>query len=430
MKMNISDSLYELAFAFRKSKIWTKLHDAQIFAVRLSGGETAYCCVLGMGGELYALNVYVGEKQWNTYQKLLKKPQNDEETDNPGIILIQDCLQCAFDNKDELTEEELTGVYAYAKAHQLNLRGKFAFPQFIRYRPHCEPATITEAKEEQILKETLLAVLELAGCSGTAKAACVPSEIPYLLTPEILQEEGHEPATVVPLRESNGTWTTAPLPPDRNACYEIPVFSGKQGEEIKKMKKKGTCQAGITYLPASWDFSNTGVHSFPALFVMVSDNTGKVSYIFQSTYPIKADSMLRIGVEDYVREAGAPAKILVPDEESAAFLSDFSKETGISVKIQTGLKKFEKAAQETIGKMMETSGADGESDGKIPLAGEELENSEKLQSIIAFLNDADDEDLDTLPLTMLGAFDLFSTTGLLPKKTVEKLHRYLEKRSK
>lgn len=45
-------------------------------------------------------------------------------------LLCQDCLQCVFESKDELSEEELEAARGYAHAHGIRLAGKCAYPYF------------------------------------------------------------------------------------------------------------------------------------------------------------------------------------------------------------------------------------------------------------------------------------------------------------
>ncbi|MDO4328515.1 MAG: hypothetical protein Q4C66_04165 [Lachnospiraceae bacterium] len=43
----ISDQLYTLAFAYKKTKLWETLRDTEIFAVRLSGGRIGFISIMG-----------------------------------------------------------------------------------------------------------------------------------------------------------------------------------------------------------------------------------------------------------------------------------------------------------------------------------------------------------------------------------------------
>ena len=55
-----SDKLFELAFIYKKTKLWKMLWDSEIFAVSLPNGEIGYCCVMGAIGEHGALALRTG----------------------------------------------------------------------------------------------------------------------------------------------------------------------------------------------------------------------------------------------------------------------------------------------------------------------------------------------------------------------------------
>ena len=50
-----TEKMFDLAFAYKKSKLWKRLYDSELFAVRLPNGKTGYCSVMGMLGEHNAL---------------------------------------------------------------------------------------------------------------------------------------------------------------------------------------------------------------------------------------------------------------------------------------------------------------------------------------------------------------------------------------
>ena len=64
------ETLYRLAFAYKKTKLWKKLSDGQLFAVALSDGETGYCSVMGALGEHIALALYPGASGLRSYSML------------------------------------------------------------------------------------------------------------------------------------------------------------------------------------------------------------------------------------------------------------------------------------------------------------------------------------------------------------------------
>ena len=52
--MILTDSMLDAAFRFRETEAWKTLDDSNVFAVRLSDGQTVYCSIMGNGGEPFA----------------------------------------------------------------------------------------------------------------------------------------------------------------------------------------------------------------------------------------------------------------------------------------------------------------------------------------------------------------------------------------
>lgn len=103
----ISDKLYQLAFEYKKTKLWKILWDTQVFAVKLSDGNMGYISIMGMAGEHCALALYIGADGLDSFRTIAKAnqfmmaPMEFQES-----LLQQNCLQCVFEGKDVLSEEE------------------------------------------------------------------------------------------------------------------------------------------------------------------------------------------------------------------------------------------------------------------------------------------------------------------------------------
>ncbi len=123
-----TEKMYELAFQYRTKRLWTKLYDTELFAVRLTDGEIGYCTVMGMLGEHIALGLYVGAREFECLRQLLC-----------GEVIIrggepeitQECLQCSFEKKDFLDADELEAARAYARASGRRSCGYNAYPKFV-----------------------------------------------------------------------------------------------------------------------------------------------------------------------------------------------------------------------------------------------------------------------------------------------------------
>ena len=67
--MIITNEMLEVAFRFRNICLWKKLTDSDVFAFRLSDGETGYCSVMGNASEYFSPGFYRGAKGFSTYLK-------------------------------------------------------------------------------------------------------------------------------------------------------------------------------------------------------------------------------------------------------------------------------------------------------------------------------------------------------------------------
>ena len=97
--------LYDLALAFKKVKLWQKLMDSQLFAVRHSDGTTGYCCVMGMLGEHCALAVYPGEAGLNSCRKMFIDDPDLDVFDKHELNFSQDCVMVSYQLKGALPED-------------------------------------------------------------------------------------------------------------------------------------------------------------------------------------------------------------------------------------------------------------------------------------------------------------------------------------
>ena len=64
-----SDNLYELAFRYKKTKLWKHLTDTQVFAVK-TDKETLFISVMGGLNEHIALAVYPEDEFYSYYNFL------------------------------------------------------------------------------------------------------------------------------------------------------------------------------------------------------------------------------------------------------------------------------------------------------------------------------------------------------------------------
>lgn len=111
----IPDSLYALALAYKKTKLWKLLWDSQLFAVKMADGEIGYCCVMGMNGEHTALAVYVGQDGIDSYRNIANG-ENFDVCDADGNaeptfqshekMMSQNCIQCSLADTEPCDDDK------------------------------------------------------------------------------------------------------------------------------------------------------------------------------------------------------------------------------------------------------------------------------------------------------------------------------------
>ena len=157
-----SERLYDIALQYKKTKLWKQLLDSELFALKLSNGEIGYCSVMGDLGEHIALGLYIGSAALDSYRLLFEAEDVHSRIARHEMLLSQNCLQCSFENKDELSPGEIEEAQKYAKAHGIAFRGQKAFPQFKRYTPAHYPWFLKDETDAQLLYEAISAAVWVA----------------------------------------------------------------------------------------------------------------------------------------------------------------------------------------------------------------------------------------------------------------------------
>jgi hypothetical protein len=149
--------LYTAAVAFRDAAPWQWMWDGDVFGVQdAESGEIGYCCVMGRGGEHYALGVYLGSEGLEILWDMRREAHKEIE-DPIEIIATQLCLMASFEDRNQLRQRDLDLI----KTLGLKFRGRNQWPLFRSYRPGYEPWYLT-AEEARFLTACLQQSLDVA----------------------------------------------------------------------------------------------------------------------------------------------------------------------------------------------------------------------------------------------------------------------------
>jgi hypothetical protein len=274
----ISESLYDIAFQFKKAKLWNKMYDSQLFAVAHSDGMIGYCCAMGMMGEHLALAVYPGAAGMDSYRMMGKDRDEMSELETMETALSQNCVMLSFENKEELRPRELAEVRAYCAARGLSLRGRKAFPQFQRFRPHYFPWYVTDEADQTHLYEALEAGLEVSAKLDET----VPADLGFTEGPPF-----HRTIPLLRKENSGFAWETVPLPEPLPVVYPSAVLRDDIAlAKLAKSKKRGgewACDVFMHVDPMSAEEGADGMvvepedaPFYPYLLLIVDNKDGMV----------------------------------------------------------------------------------------------------------------------------------------------------------
>lgn len=255
------DRYYELAYAFRDTKIWKQLYEEELFAVKLpseDGGRIGYCSVMGRNGEHMSLAVYVGAEGFTSLRKLLAL--TEQETVGPADYLTQDCIQCSLEQRDQFPPQELDAVRAFCRKTDRPFRAPL--PKFTRFYPCCVPWEVTDEADWKAIETALLVLVKLSETirrDGKAALGLHPVAVGLegdSYVPEQLGLFGNVPTdgeVTVPLYSLvNGELRTEriPLPPYTEKSLAAPAEPDDAVmAKLKRKPKKGVYECEIIRLP-------------------------------------------------------------------------------------------------------------------------------------------------------------------------------------
>ncbi|MCI5844514.1 MAG: plasmid pRiA4b ORF-3 family protein [Oscillospiraceae bacterium] len=314
----IPDELLEASFQYKSDKLWKKLNDSDIFAVKLTDGQTGYCNVMGKLGECIALALYIGDEGFRSLKTVMNANYN---ADPFAVLISQNCLQLELTNKCDIPDDIAESVQKYAKEHNINLRGKNTYPNFPKFESYYTPWVITEQKDFQYLLEAVRAAHEVSDKLNNNRKISLgfdlgDSRIP-LLTPA---DNGYK-------------WTIITLPEVQPESFPAPemrndVLVGR----INKLKKHGTWEYRhfITSQPAPDEKRNLLI--YPSLVITAVPETSK-SWIIENSgfFPDEAENIVSAFAEKLLEYGLCPETILTHGERSIALLNDFCKKCGIKL---------------------------------------------------------------------------------------------------
>ena len=329
--------LYDLAYEFRNSKVWKQIFEAELFAVKLprkSAGENiAYCSLMGRGGEHMALAVYIGAEAFTSYRRIAAKGL-DYSPGNMSNLLVQDCIQCSIEQRDQFGPDELDELKAYCKKAGISFRAPF--PQFTRFYPYCVPWKVSETNDWSAMEASLSVITKLAGeLKKYGKSALGLRPIAVELHSEAYASEQLDlfddtiaDDVTIPLysiRDGNLVTERVPLPPYTERPLPAPTqFNDITMAKLMRKKQRGVYECELIRLPEPVD----GKPPYLPAMLLTVDGDGLVLHPAMSSKPMyDPDEM----INEFVSALGDayPKTIKVRTVETKSLLEEFCRRAKI-----------------------------------------------------------------------------------------------------
>ena len=329
--------VYEAAFSFKKTQLWKKLYDSQLFALRFADGGIGYCCVMGNAGRFTALAVYPGSEGLESYRRMSAADLDADEFDKHEIMLSQNCLMCSFESKDDLHPEALKNVKAYCAKNNISPRGANAYPNLIIHKPEMYPWPVKEEADIVRLSEALDAAVEVARRmqDASAKRLGFTEGLPYDRDIPLLEKQG----------DSYG-WSALPLPePQAEEDYPAPraIDELALGRVKHSKKKSGVwgCDVLLHNDPVSHDEEAIRMGKmpekapyFPRLMIIVDCDTGLlINMSLAKDTGDYAEEFAR-QVLDTAAKEGRPQTILVKRERALSLFAPLAEAMGTAIEFE------------------------------------------------------------------------------------------------
>lgn len=401
---NMKEKLYGAAFAYKKLKLWDRMWDSELFALRLSGDRTGYVSISSFDS-YPTVTLYIGEESLESFYAI-KELEEDFITLSlfqvDEIYMRRDCLECSFEGKDDLQEYEREEAKQYAKALGVKITGKRAYPYFLRYQPYLVSSHLRTEQEEEDLCEAI--------SGGIWIAQAWKKLSPQLAEGKLRNQKGEIPV----LKRQDAAWSLdwMALPERKKKEWPEPkVGNDISIARLKKIKKNGVYQCEIIHYPEPVQDDSEETPFFPATLLMVDASN---EYILPlpviRSYEKEFQGLLDALIHGMLENNICPAELLVKDERTYAFAKDLCGRLKIKLEQQENLDALENVEED----LYQTFGQS------------EAESQEQIIQLLEEMLKLDRQDLNHLPTLVKEQLRILLEQEVLPGPLKEKISQILD----
>ena len=416
------EDLYSLAFRYRKTKLWLRLFDTQVFAVRTEKGETIFICIMGRMGEHISVAVYPENEFYSYYHFLDADPIFDDmmRPDSFENYISSSCIQCSFENKDMMHPSDLEEVREYARSQGIRIAGKNAFPLFTRYTPCMYPWVVNSEHDLELLAAGLEAAIALS--DDLDHNASLREQLRRIDSKSV-----HEVPLFVHTPEGYRHSGMAALPPRRGASYPSGNYSNEEIlRKIRSKRKKGIIDCRVTWLNNPVQEHPDDVPYYPAILIAVEESDGKVmSMSLTRDYESGYNQLLSEFMATLSARKMRPQKIFVQNARTFALLAETMEKASIDIAQKADLPDLDDALFDLYDHMLATDAGAVEPGPAEPADFSQIEKG--LTMMLTEIEAMGDELLRYLPEEVTESLSELSVTPGIPSALKERIDSLLRR---
>ena len=335
-------TLFELASAYRELAPWQWMSDQDLFGVKDPiSGETGYCCVMGAGGEFYALGVYRGRKGLHSYEEILNTAYDSADSNpNRETALQQECMIVAFNDRQQLESQE----YEIIRSLGLKFRGKKAWPSFNDHRPGWMPWVIEDEADGRFLihalEQTMIVTQQLRDGAITLHHPQKPSENRMLVRTPSGDMQNPVWDNKWPERE--------PYEPEYEMAEADAKLLARTAAPLRRISR-GVWLVEIVLMPSLIQEKRNQRGYFPNMMLVIDGNNGMIlaHEIFE---PGEMPSQLQHGLLKTVNQMQAlPETLLTSNWKSYYLLQDIARALSVELAMDPDIKVIDEIMDSMMG---------------------------------------------------------------------------------
>lgn len=349
--MILTNDMLAVAFQYREMELWNSLADNDIFAFRLSDGEVGYCCVMGNGGEHFALGFYRGQKGFNSYLMTIRMNSLFvSPVDMCDMMSTMDYINCDFMQAADMNAKAKKIIRRYAETHGLKINRSKGWPDYTRHVPGKISDGIVRAEDASDIVEAMRAAI--------AVAEALKKHSPFELG---FDEEGEYPTLeggkqvpyLIPNADGSYDWSTTELPASLPIEWPEPLFGNDiLANKVKNFSEISGLQLRAFYLPAM-DNGKSDEIPLTTMLLCMDAVGGGVFPVLDANMGENQEPAILTELANWMCNNGhKPNQIEVADNRTELLLKDFCRRCDIPLVRRQELKELEEACLFMINTIM------------------------------------------------------------------------------